>query len=94
MTFTPYLLLRLVCAWLLLSTIVVAWDAGFVLLRPRSLPGGDLHYLWKPCKGTHSPTPLPIYFTWCGSFTVDTLYIEVDTRYGDMEDAFCIAQSL
>lgn len=41
---------RLICFWLFVSTLLVAWDSGFVLLRPRSMPGGDLHYLWKPCK--------------------------------------------
>ena len=34
--------------WLLVSSCVVLWDAGFVLNRPRSFPGGDLHALWKP----------------------------------------------
>lgn len=34
--------------WFVVSTILVAWDTGFVLARPRSFAGGDLHFLWKP----------------------------------------------
>ncbi len=29
--------------WLLLSSVVVTWDAAFVLMRPKTLPGGELH---------------------------------------------------
>nr|CDI52599.1 related to Adiponectin receptor 1 [Melanopsichium pennsylvanicum 4] len=38
----------LVSAWLFLSSFVVAWDVGYILLRPRSMFGGDLHWLWSP----------------------------------------------
>ncbi|KAJ9478191.1 ADIPOR-like receptor IZH2 [Pseudozyma hubeiensis] len=38
----------LVSAWLFLSSFVVAWDVGYILLRPRSMLGGDLHWLWSP----------------------------------------------
>lgn len=38
----------LVSAWLLLSSFVVAWDVGYILLRPRSMKGGDLHWIWSP----------------------------------------------
>jgi len=34
--------------WLLVSSLIVCWDAGFVLNRPRTFPGGDLHAFWKP----------------------------------------------
>jgi len=34
--------------WLCASTLICLWDAGFVLLRPRTLPGGDLHQFWAP----------------------------------------------
>ncbi|BGP45322.1 hypothetical protein JCM10450v2_001140 [Rhodotorula kratochvilovae] len=34
--------------WFVVSTLLVAWDTGFVLLRPRSMHGGDLYWLWKP----------------------------------------------
>ncbi|KAL8370012.1 hypothetical protein RB595_000394 [Gaeumannomyces hyphopodioides] len=35
--------------WLAVSLPLVAWDTGYVLLRPRSMPGGDLHWpLWVP----------------------------------------------
>lgn len=38
----------LVSAWLFLSSFVVAWDIGYILLRPRSMLGGDLHWIWSP----------------------------------------------
>lgn len=38
----------LVSAWLFLSSLVVAWDIGYILLRPRSMLGGDLHWIWSP----------------------------------------------
>ena len=34
--------------WLACSSILVLYDAGYVLLRPRTLPGGDLSHLWQP----------------------------------------------
>ncbi|TVY18879.1 hypothetical protein LARI1_G004394 [Lachnellula arida] len=35
--------------WLLISLPLVAWDTGYVLLRPHSMPGGFLHWpLWVP----------------------------------------------
>lgn len=35
--------------WLGVSLPLVAWDTGYVLLRPRSMPGGSLHWpLWAP----------------------------------------------
>jgi hypothetical protein len=36
-------------AWLAVSLPLVAWDTGYVLLRPLSMPGGSLHWpLWVP----------------------------------------------
>lgn len=33
--------------WLTVSLPLVAWDTGYVLLRPHSMPGGSLHWpLW------------------------------------------------
>lgn len=40
---------RLGVVWFALASVVVIWDALFVLLRPRSMPGGDLQQFWKPC---------------------------------------------
>ncbi|GAA5886280.1 hypothetical protein JCM5296_003547 [Sporobolomyces johnsonii] len=37
-----------VACWFIISTALVAWDTGFVLMRPRSFKGGDLHWLWSP----------------------------------------------
>lgn len=38
----------IVKTWLLISSIICTWDASFVLLRPRSMPGGDLHKYFAP----------------------------------------------
>ncbi|KAK2041411.1 hypothetical protein LZ31DRAFT_556929 [Colletotrichum somersetense] len=36
-------------AWLLISLPLVAWDTGYVLLRPWTMPGGHLHWpLYAP----------------------------------------------
>ncbi|KAF7327401.1 putative importin subunit beta-4 [Mycena kentingensis (nom. inval.)] len=32
----------------LLTAPLMIWDAGYCLMRPRSLPGGDLYWFWKP----------------------------------------------
>ncbi|TFK70543.1 hypothetical protein BDN72DRAFT_766262 [Pluteus cervinus] len=34
--------------WFLFSAPLMLWDAGYCLMRPRSMVGGDLHWLWKP----------------------------------------------
>ncbi|RDW83263.1 hypothetical protein BP5796_04754 [Coleophoma crateriformis] len=35
--------------WLAISLPLVIWDAGYVLLRPHSMPGGSLHWpIWAP----------------------------------------------
>ncbi len=34
--------------WLFFSSLVVFWDAGFIISRPYSLPGGSLNWIWKP----------------------------------------------
>jgi len=34
--------------WFLITAPVMFWDAGYCLMRPRSMRGGDLHWLWKP----------------------------------------------
>lgn len=35
--------------WLIVSLPLVIWDAGYVLLRPHSMPGGRLHSpVWTP----------------------------------------------
>ncbi|KAI8098109.1 uncharacterized protein B0P05DRAFT_520438 [Gilbertella persicaria] len=35
-------------AWFFVSSLLVAWDFGFCLLRPHSMEGGSLNFLWKP----------------------------------------------
>jgi hypothetical protein len=45
-THTPTALTLL---WLAVSVTLVAWDTGYVLLRPWSMKGGPLHWpLWVP----------------------------------------------
>lgn len=39
---------RLVSLWFLLSSFLVIWDTGYIFLRPRSMKGGDLHWIWAP----------------------------------------------
>jgi hypothetical protein len=40
---------NLVLIWLAISLPLVLWDAGYVLLRPHSMPGGKYHWpLWVP----------------------------------------------
>ncbi|KAG0664386.1 hypothetical protein C6P46_001431 [Rhodotorula mucilaginosa] len=39
---------RWIVAWFVVSTLLVAWDTGYMLLRPRTFPGGDLFWFWKP----------------------------------------------
>ena len=34
--------------WLRISGVLVLYDAGYVLMRPRSMPGGDLFPIWQP----------------------------------------------
>ena len=91
--------------WFSLASLLVVWDAFFILLRPRTLPGGDLHAFWKPCKHLClqpiklSVTTGMLFGLWMTAFKLcvlsiaDELYIWVDKRYGDMADTFGIAQS-
>ncbi|KAJ7650788.1 hypothetical protein FB45DRAFT_986647 [Roridomyces roridus] len=37
-----------ISAWFLLTAPLMIWDAGYCLMRPRSMVGGDLHWFWKP----------------------------------------------
>lgn len=37
---------RWLVLWLALSSVVVVWDALFVLLRPHSMTGGSLAFVW------------------------------------------------
>ena len=40
---------NLTIIWLFISLPLVAWDTGYVMLRPLSMPGGSLHWpLWTP----------------------------------------------
>lgn len=35
--------------WLAVSLPLVAWDTGYMLMRPHTMPGGSLHWpLWVP----------------------------------------------
>ncbi|KAJ5042738.1 uncharacterized protein L3040_004135 [Drepanopeziza brunnea f. sp. 'multigermtubi'] len=40
---------NLTIIWLFMSLPLVTWDAGYVMLRPMSMPGGSLHWpIWAP----------------------------------------------
>ncbi|KAI5822163.1 hypothetical protein K523DRAFT_422180 [Schizophyllum commune Tattone D] len=34
--------------WFLITAPIVLWDTGYLFFRPRSMLGGDLHWIWKP----------------------------------------------
>ncbi|KAE9407348.1 hypothetical protein BT96DRAFT_963164 [Gymnopus androsaceus JB14] len=34
--------------WFLITTPVIMWDVGYCFMRPRSMVGGDLHWIWEP----------------------------------------------
>jgi hypothetical protein len=64
-------------AWFLIGGLICTLDAAFVLLRPGSLPGGEL---------TKNPLVLMLFQGW-------HTYITVDKRYADLNDAFVVLQS-
>ncbi|KDR78743.1 hypothetical protein GALMADRAFT_223993 [Galerina marginata CBS 339.88] len=33
--------------WFLITAPIILWDAGYVLMRPRSMEGGDLRWFWS-----------------------------------------------
>jgi len=37
-----------VSGWFLLTAPIIFWDASYCLMRPRSMVGGDLHWIWEP----------------------------------------------
>ncbi|THU83181.1 hypothetical protein K435DRAFT_784304 [Dendrothele bispora CBS 962.96] len=37
-----------VSLWFLVTAPIIFWDAAYVFMRPRSMLGGDLHWIWKP----------------------------------------------
>ncbi|CAA7258806.1 unnamed protein product [Cyclocybe aegerita] len=36
-----------IALWFLITAPIILWDAGYVLMRPRSMEGGDLRWLWS-----------------------------------------------
>ncbi|KAJ7705590.1 hypothetical protein B0H17DRAFT_1038372 [Mycena rosella] len=34
--------------WFLITVPVIFWDVGYCFMRPRSMEGGDLHWIWAP----------------------------------------------
>ncbi|XP_001633783.2 uncharacterized protein LOC5513583 [Nematostella vectensis] len=64
---THYKLPGFVAFWLSLSTVIVVIDGLVVILRPRTLPGGDLNYLVKPYN---------LYFP------VDKRYADMEDTFG------------
>lgn len=37
-----------ISAWILFTLPLIFWDAGYCFMRPRSMKGGDLHWIWAP----------------------------------------------
>ncbi|GAW08726.1 hypothetical protein LENED_010807 [Lentinula edodes] len=37
---------RWITVWYILTAPLMLWDAGYCLMRPRSMVGGDLHWIW------------------------------------------------
>ena len=59
---------RWIVVWLLISSALISWDVAFVLLRPASMPGGSLAFLWVPYEKyvavDHSYGDLENGFVW------------------------------
>ncbi|RDB25531.1 hypothetical protein Hypma_006315 [Hypsizygus marmoreus] len=36
-----------ISAWFLATAPLMLWDASYCFMRPRSMVGGDLHWIWK-----------------------------------------------
>lgn len=36
-----------ILCWLVISITIVSWDVSFLLMRPNSLPGGELFFIWE-----------------------------------------------
>ncbi|KAJ3513728.1 hypothetical protein NLJ89_g2789 [Agrocybe chaxingu] len=36
-----------IALWFLITAPIILWDAGYVLMRPRSMEGGDLRWFWS-----------------------------------------------
>ncbi|TDL19000.1 hypothetical protein BD410DRAFT_792607 [Rickenella mellea] len=37
-----------VSLWFLITAPIILWDASYCFFRPRSMIGGDLHWIWEP----------------------------------------------
>ncbi|KAL0573237.1 hypothetical protein V5O48_008725 [Marasmius crinis-equi] len=38
---------RWISCWFMFTAPLMLWDAAYCFMRPRSMVGGDLHWLWK-----------------------------------------------
>ncbi|KAF9532669.1 hypothetical protein CPB83DRAFT_890853 [Crepidotus variabilis] len=36
-----------ISAWFAITAPIILWDAGYLLMRPRSMEGGDLRWIWS-----------------------------------------------
>ena len=71
--------------WFVISFIVCTIDALFVLLRPRTLPGGDLNSFVKPCellRLSKSMTYLTV--TRYNQFVLPTIIRLIDNNYSGL----------
>ncbi|KAF9044337.1 hypothetical protein BJ165DRAFT_1480513 [Panaeolus papilionaceus] len=37
-----------VSLWFMVVAPIILWDVSYCFMRPRSMKGGDLHWIWKP----------------------------------------------
>ncbi|KAL4263219.1 EXPERA domain-containing protein [Pleurotus pulmonarius] len=47
-SFMAYKTRTWISLWFLLTAPVIFWDVGYCFMRPRSMKGGDLHWIWSP----------------------------------------------
>ncbi|KAF8201348.1 hypothetical protein K438DRAFT_1821861 [Mycena galopus ATCC 62051] len=47
-----------VSLWFLLSAPIIAYDVGYCFMRPRSMEGGDLHWIWTPAYSIYQKIDL------------------------------------
>ncbi|KIM43537.1 hypothetical protein M413DRAFT_443464 [Hebeloma cylindrosporum] len=65
--------------WFLLTIPVIAWDVGYCFMRPRSMKGGDLHWLWKPYALYQEVYGLPAFQSGNGFTNAQSLLKVIET---------------
>ncbi|KAF5309037.1 hypothetical protein D9619_013550 [Psilocybe cf. subviscida] len=65
--------------WFLLTAPVIAWDVGYCLMRPRSMTGGDLHWIWSPYALYQNVYGLPSFESGDGFTNAQSLLNIIET---------------